>query len=329
MPIPLIAAALIAVGAATGGGGIALGGKGAFDIKQARDKLKASAERYERRRAATESRLKSTNSRLETLGEQQEQALRDVVVRMGEFLRRNEKQVRESERLLVDGVDATMTRVPGLQGLDVEAVAWVSGALASTAVGAGVGSSVTAAASSFGVASTGAAISGLSGAAAESATLAFLGGGSLATGGGGMALGVTALNFVTIGPALLVGGFVIKGQGTKARTQARDFEAKINVGIAELDETEARLAGIDARVGEVSDVLDDLKTRAVAALDVLESEPFDPKHHAARFQTALMLVVAVRDVAATPVIDSQGILNGRTAEMVVKYRKMAEEEADG
>jgi hypothetical protein len=321
----LIAAALIAIGAATGGGGVALGGKGAFDIKQARDKLKASARRYEQRRAATEMRLAATNLGLEHLGEEQEQALIDVVVRMAEFLRRHEKQVRQSEHLLVDGVDATMTRVPGLAGLDVEAVAWVTGALASTAVGAGVGSSVTAAASSFGVASTGAAISGLSGAAAESATLAFLGGGSLATGGGGMALGATALNFVTIGPALLVGGFVIKGQGSKARTQARLFEAKITLGIAELDEMDVRLAGIDARVREISDVLGKLKARGVAALDALESEPFEPERHAARFQTALMLVLAVRDVAATPVIDARGVLSGEAAELVVIYRPMVEE----
>ena len=35
----------------------------------------------------------------------------DVVLRMGEFLRRNEKQVRESERLLVDGIDVTIGSV--------------------------------------------------------------------------------------------------------------------------------------------------------------------------------------------------------------------------
>ena len=44
---------------------------------------------------------------------------------------------------------------------------------------------------------------------ATNATLAFLGGGSLATGGAGMATGAAALNFVTIGPAILVSGFVV------------------------------------------------------------------------------------------------------------------------
>ena len=48
-------------------------------------------------------------------------------------------------------------------------------------------------ATTFGTASTGTAISALSGAAAQSAALAWLGGGSLATGGGGMAAGTAFL----------------------------------------------------------------------------------------------------------------------------------------
>lgn len=45
MPIPLIAAGIIAVGAATGCGGVALGGKGAHDMKKARERIKAADNR--------------------------------------------------------------------------------------------------------------------------------------------------------------------------------------------------------------------------------------------------------------------------------------------
>jgi Flp pilus assembly protein TadB len=45
MPIPLIAAAIIGVGAITGGGGLALGGKGALDMKRARGDLEAAKKR--------------------------------------------------------------------------------------------------------------------------------------------------------------------------------------------------------------------------------------------------------------------------------------------
>ncbi|MEV5846933.1 hypothetical protein AB0M32_33710 [Streptomyces sp. NPDC051985] len=281
---------------------------------------------YEGRRAQTEDALAATNTALKALGEQQRQALVDVVVRMGDFLRRHERQVRESERLLVDGVDATMTKVPGLRGLDVDAVAWIGGALGSAAVGAGAGAGIAAAVSSFGIASTGAAISGLTGAAAESAALAFLGGGAVASGGGGMALGAATLNFVTIGPALLVGGLVVKGQGEKAITRARGFETKVAVAIAELDEMDTRLEGVDARVAELRELLADLTFRALEALDLLESEPFDLPRHAARFQQAMTLVMAVRDVAATPIVDAEGELDECSANLTIRYRPLIKED---
>ena len=329
MPLPLIPLVLIAVGGSTGLGGLLLATKGARDFRKASHDVKGARTRYERRRALSEIRVAATNDGLAALGRQQQAALVDVVLRMGAFLRRHERLVRETERLLVDGIEATTGQVPGVGGLDVEAVTWLSGALGSAAVGAGTGAEVTAAATGFGVASTGTAISGLSGAAAESATMAFLGGGSLASGGGGMALGATTLNVVTIGPALLVAGFVIKGQGTKALTQARGFEATIAGAIAELGEMDAQLAAVDSRVEELSAILEQLVVRAVASLDLLESEPFVPQAHAARFQRALTLVMAVRDVAATPVIAAQGELTERSAKLIVKYRAMAEEKEVG
>ena len=328
MVLPLIPVALIAIGAVTGGGGVALGGMGALDIKKAMDQQNEARSRYERCVKRSERRLAVANRHLENLGKQQEQALVDVVLRMAEFLRRHQKQVRESERLLVDGVGADMSQVPGLAKLDVDAVSWIGGAIGSATAAAGTSMGVTAAATSFGAASTGAAISGLSGVAAESATLAFLGGGSLASGGGGMALGAAALNIAIIGPALLVGGFVTKGQGTKAVTKAAEYGAKVAVAIAELDETDARLGAVRARVSELGSLLTDLTEKSVKALDHLEFEPFDAKAHAPRFQKALSLVMAVRDVAAAPVIDASGELTEQSANLTVKYRAMTKEADD-
>jgi len=323
--IPVV---LIGVGVATGGSGSALMGKGLLDLKRARDRRQEARQAYELRRAQTEEALAATNARLEALGEQQRQALIDVVVRMADFLRRHERQVRAGERLLVDGVDASMTPVPGLRGLDVDAATWISGALGSAAAGAGAGIGVTAAASSFGVASTGAAISGLSGAAAESALLAFLGGGSLASGGGGMALGGAALNIVVAGPALLVGGLVLKGQATKKVTKAREYEAEIAVAIAELDKTDALLEGVDTRATELRGLLTGLTSRAVPALELLESEPFDSLRHAARFQRAMTLVMAVRDVAAARIVDADGEVDERVGNLTIRYKPLIQETQD-
>ena len=143
-----------------------------------------------------------------------------------------------------------------------------------------------------------------------------------------MALGALALNAAMFGPALLVGGFVTKSQGTKAVTEAEAYGAKVAVAIAELDETDARLDAVDERVDELSDLLSRLTERSVDALDLLESEPFDAQVHAPRFQRAITLVIAVRDVAAAPVIDAAGELTEQSANLTVKYRAMTEEAED-
>ncbi|WND57808.1 hypothetical protein QQA43_05160 [Mycolicibacterium vanbaalenii] len=328
MVLPLIPVALIAVGAVTGTGGLAFGGRGALAIKKAQSQRSEAIKRYEQRREQSIAAVAAINGLLETLGDDQQQALTDVVLRMADFLRRNERQVRENERLLVDGIDATMHRVTGLTSLNVDATSWIAGAIGSVGAGFGAGVGVTAAAGTFGVASTGAAITGLSGAAATNATMAFLGGGSLAAGGGGMALGAAALNFVTIGPGLLVAGLVTHAQGDKALTQAKEVCAKVDVGIAELDEFDAKIAAVDTRAHELRTVLSDLRERAVAALDLLESEPFEAQIHADRFQRAMTLAMAVRDVATAPVIDDAGDLTEESAELTIRYRAMSEENFD-
>ena len=102
------------------------------------------------------------------------------------------------------------------------------GAGAVTAVG------VYGAVSFLGTASTGTAIATLSGAAAKSATLAWLGGGAIAAGGGGMALGTMVLGGVVAGPALLVAGLF-------ASSKAEKVETEVAEKIAEMDEAEVQI----------------------------------------------------------------------------------------
>jgi hypothetical protein len=70
-------------------------------------------------------------------------------------------------------------------------------------------------------ASTGTAISTLSGVTATNATLAWLGGGSIAAGGGGMALGTMVLGAVALGPALAIFGHIVGHKGEEALNNAR------------------------------------------------------------------------------------------------------------
>lgn len=82
-------------------------------------------------------------------------------------------------------------------------------------------------ATTFGTASTGTSIASLSGAAATSAVYAWLGGGSLAVGGGGMAAGKALLALagpigLTIGAAGVIGGGIMKAIANKK--EAEEFE---------------------------------------------------------------------------------------------------------
>jgi hypothetical protein len=95
-----------------------------------------------------------------------------------------------------------------------------------------------------------------------------------------------------------------------------------------LQATKARFDAIVARVEELEMLLDQLVVRATSALDVIESEPFDPAHHAARFQQALTLTMAVREIASTQVVDDSGDLNHETASLKVRYRTLIKEAAD-
>ena len=82
-------------------------------------------------------------------------------------------------------------------------------------MGVGAGAALSTGAMSlvatFGTASTGTAISSLSGAAATNATLAWFGGGSIAAGGGGVAMGTVVLSGGTLAVGVVVTATVLKG----------------------------------------------------------------------------------------------------------------------
>jgi hypothetical protein len=324
----LIPVALVTFGVVTGIVGVAFGLKGSFDTKKANSRIRKAGARYDEQRLQLEAHAHETNETLLMLRAHQEEAIHMVVERMVDFLRRFEKEVTESEKVLVDGMDSTPGTVALGKSHNQEAITWMRGIVSAALTGVGINTGLTAAATTFAAASTGTAISTLSGAAATNATLAFFGGGSLAAGGGGMAAGAMALNFVTIGPAILVSGFVVAGHGEKAKTRACEKEAAANVAVAELQETRAKFDGIIARAVELADLLDQLVARGTVALDLLESEPFDPAQHSARFQQALTLTVALRDVATTQVVDEYGSLNEGTATFKVRYRPLLEETYD-
>ena len=253
-----------------------------------------------------------------------------MLLRMAEFIRRNRRQVAESERTLVDGLDVAIGNLTGVSGLAREARSIIAALVEAGGTGVGAAQGTAVAVSMFASAGTGTPIAALSGAAAQNATLAVLGGGTLASGGGGMALGAVTLNFVTVGPALLVAGMAINAGGERQLTHAARFVAKAEQHRAELAATREAFGGIKQRIAELRELLAQLVVRGEAAFEALEEteqkkEGFSPASDAPAFQGAMALAIAVRDLVMTPVLNAEGELNGEAVRLHVKYRKLVDD----
>lgn len=149
-------------------------------------------------------------------------------------------------------------------------------------------------------------------------------GGSLAAGGGGMALGTIMLGGIAVGPALMIGGFALGGAGKKALTKARRYEAKANQKIADLDALEEFLKQLQRYIIEQKQLVESLNQRAINGLIKLESKPlpFDPQRDAAQFQQVALLVTALVEIIKTPILDAEGSFNPEAWKVRAKYRSL-------
>lgn len=320
MVLPLIPVVVIAVSAASGGTGLFAGTRGALKLKRARATAAVGQATHDEAVAQTNEVVEAVNLCLGDYGRKQEEAHLAVVNRMVRFLERNQRLVSQRAQLFADGATGETHELARVTRF-TDPIGWVKGGASAAAASAATFAGVPALVTSVGTASTGAAISGLSGAAAESATLAWLGGGALSTGGLGVAGGTLVLNAATAGPALLIGGLALNGQGEKALTRAERYNAEVQLSCANQDTFRSTLGLLRARVEELEVILARLVARAVKALEVLESVPLDSDEGTVAFQHAMALVVSVRDVIAAPVVDEHGALTNETKSLIIRYRE--------
>jgi hypothetical protein len=266
----------------------------------------------------------ATNELAQEYGQLQLDVMKNTIGRFVDFIEQNIGKAKQNEKEFLEGLDGiSVQQIKEYKTAAVEAEQFFKGgAKAVGAAAAGYGGAMSLA-TSVGVASTGTLIGGLSGAAAWNATLAWLGGGSLAAGGGGMALGSLVLGGITVGPAVLIGGFVLAGEGEKALTKAREYEAEVNIAIAKIETAKDFMQQVKRRITELMDLLKTLNDLAAMGLDELESLPsFNKNRDATRFQQVALVVKALAEIMKTPVLDSEGQLNPATATIRAKYRTL-------
>ena len=164
----------------------------------------------------------------------------------------------------------------------------------------------------IGTASTGTAISSLSGAAATNATLAWFGGGSLASGGGGMALGSLVLGGVALGSALMVGGFIVAEKGDEALIKAKEYQSQVNQAIIQIHSATSFLKQVEKRITDLSNIVRSLDNRIIQILNKLESKPFDYNKNINSLKWLVTLVKTLEKIQKTPLLDKKGNLNPAT-----------------
>lgn len=220
MPIPLI---IGAVAAAAGIYGAAKGVSGAMDHSNAKDINNDARSLVDSANLKVEEQRKATNAVLEDYGQRKLRAFNGVVADFIETFERL-KNIELSQSPELDKLNAGDFSNKTLTGLRQDYQALKDAGLG---LGAGMGGGAALAFGAYNgtmllaTASTGTAISSLGGVAATNATLAWLGGGSLAAGGYGMAGGMMVLGGIVAGPALAIFGHVLGNKGEEALNNAR------------------------------------------------------------------------------------------------------------
>ena len=321
MPLPLLPILIGLAGTALGAVGIKKAKSGLNKRKDAKHTFDKAISKHEKAQSKLDQKREETNDLGVQYGEKQLEIIESVVNRLILFMNKYHIKFSSSERKIFEEigvkVESNNSSGPEIKRIDLAKSA-LSSASAASAGFYGVSSAVV----SIGTASTGTAISGLSGAAATNATLAYLGGGSIAAGGGGMLLGKIVLGGISIGAAVFVGGLALDSAGEKLQTEAKKAESEINIACAKIKSIISFLKGVDTRVLELSQVADEIKIKALKSLKKLENINFDKNNveHVRKFQEAMLLVTSLINIINTPILDAKGNVTTDSGEIVEKYR---------
>lgn len=220
MPLPLI----LGAGAAIAGTiGLANGVSGATKMKEAKDKMDSANERHNSNIFKFKVQSDITSKDMDALGKKELEILESFEQFTDVF-----ERIQSKPKFKIydkDGINIPEYDAEELKKVSIGAgilLGGLSGAAIGTAGGFAAAGATSAAVMALGTASTGTAIASLSGVAATNATLAALGGGAIAAGGGGMALGSTILGAATLGVGLLVGGVIFNATGESLSNKANE-----------------------------------------------------------------------------------------------------------
>jgi hypothetical protein len=250
MPLPFILGAAALVSAAYGA---KKGYDGYQKHSEADDLVNAAKQRYANNRETFDKQEEATNQALEVLGKQE----LAIGKSFDDFKHLAEKLMKElnagrQNKLEIDFPEHKLKEVENYSYTAIGVLGATAGAgLAGAAAGFAVYGGVMA----LGAASTGTAISSLAGVAATNATLAAIGGGSLATGGLGMAGGTAILGAAVAGPVLAIAGWAYNSHGDEALKNANKASSEVDTAILKLEKARKHLSHTEDYAFNISDAL--------------------------------------------------------------------------
>ena len=259
MPVPLLLIGAAVAGAA--GIGTWLDSRGRE--KTARNIYLRHRKRYESDSEHCNKCTKNVNEELANLGKRRLDSICSLKS-AAKFL----KKARIRNRKMDKEFDFAPEILAKWEGPSMEVSTIIRDATKSVTAGASTAVGVYGAVGSLGSASTGTAISSLSGAAVPKATLAWLGGGSLATGGGGMAVGVLTLGSLFVGPAALVSGFVEMSRAARFVTEVESKKAEMKVARVKIRQQVEMIEVYRHRIRELRKSIDETEKSLQRLIEV-------------------------------------------------------------
>lgn len=203
----------------------------------------------------------------------------------------------------------------------------IGGGLSALGGGAAAGFGAYGSVGLLATASTGTAIGGLSGIAATNATLAWLGGGSIAAGGGGIALGTTILGGIAFAPILAVGGAIFAAKAEESKFNSYANFDKAEVASKEMEITTIILKEISTRIDEFRNILtplDKIFEDYIEKMEDIVDEKNDYSTYSDDDKKVILITVSIaqtiKNICDAPIIDEEGKVT-RKSKRVIKKAK--------
>ncbi|MEG0137034.1 MAG: zinc ribbon domain-containing protein [Cetobacterium sp.] len=330
MPLPFVLGALgakLVLGAAVTAGavGVTKGVKGVMDSNEADDVIGRAERIIDRSQKEIEDQKNETAFSLKKLGENKIETCSDEI-REFLFYFSKIKNITLSDVLNQDelkNLNFGNETLKSMEYVSLNATEILKSGVGGVAAGTLLAWGSYSAIGALGAASTGASIAGLSGIAATNATLAWLGGGSIAVGGGGMALGTAVLGGLVAGPALLIAGGIF---GAKAEeklnnaysnlSEAKVISEKLKIARTELE----NIQNITLQINEILVMLRNYLKQENERLATIVTKSMDWKVYTREekesVMQALKMAQGIKLIVDTPILNEDGSISIQAKKMI-------------